>query len=152
MGKNEYLPTQAYNNYFYLANREKEILVLEGSAEIEDFKKDGNKMTAKVKILEDKTVLELPYVYYQGFKVTIDGSNVKPFESKNGFLSIGLNKVDKLDLKVEYTGTSGMNFSKGLSVFSFILFIRIYYIFKIRKKRWKSWYYDKKWENSWKLT
>ena len=128
MGKNEYLPTQAYNNYFYLANREKEILVLEGAAEIENFKKDGNKMTAKVTVLEDKTVLELPYIYYEGFKVTIDGSKAKTFESKNGFLSIGLNKVDKLDLQVEYTGTSGMNFSKVLSVFSLIGFIRIYYI------------------------
>ena len=137
MGKNEYLPTQAYNNYFYLANREKEILVLDGSAEIKDFKKDGNKMNAKVKVLEDKTVLELPYVYYQGYKVTIDGSNVKPFESKNGFLSIGLNKVDSLDLQVEYTGTSGMTFSKVLSVFSLILFVRIHCVFKVwGKKLW----------------
>lgn len=120
------MPKNVYDNYFYLANREKEILVLEGSAEISELKKNGNILTAKLNILEDKTLLELPYVYYQGYTATIDGSKVKTFESENGFLAIGLNKYDNLDLKVEYTGTTGMKFSKVLSCMSLILFIRIF--------------------------
>ena len=84
------MPKNAYNNYFYLSNREQDILVLDGSAEIKNFEKSGNILTANINILEDGTVLELPFVYYKGYTVTIDGSKIKSFEDKNGFLTIRL--------------------------------------------------------------
>ena len=123
MGKNEYLPKKVYDNYFYLATREKNILILEGAAEIHNFEKDGNTLVAEIEILEDKTLIEFPYVYYPGYTVTIDGSKIEPFEDENGFLAIGLNKLEKFDLKIEYTGTGMMNFSKAFSIMSAILFI-----------------------------
>ena len=43
-------------------------------------------------------------------------------ENDNGFLSIGLGKLNKSDLKVQYTGTVGMKFSKILSLISLIVF------------------------------
>ena len=101
-------------------------------------KKDGNLLTAKLNILEDETVLELPYVYYQGYKVTIDGSKIKNFEDKNGFLAIALNKTQNLDLKVEYTGTFGMKFSKILSCISAIVFVGYVFSLNFTKKEEKS--------------
>ena len=123
LGKNEYLPYKAYNNYFYVATREKEILPIQGSANIEDFKKNGNEMTAKIEILEDKTILELPYIYYSGYTVSLDGSEINSFEDSNGFLAIGLNELSSSDLKVEYTGTTAMKISKVFSIFSLFIYI-----------------------------
>lgn len=134
MGKNEYLPKKVYDNYFYLANRENEILVLEGEATIEDYKKDGNKMTAKVEITGDKALLELPYVYYPGYKITIDGAKVSGFESENGFLALGLGKLAQADLKVEYTGTTGRKFANVLSIVSLLAFIGYAVASKFEKK------------------
>ena len=128
-GKNEYLPKNAYDNYFYLANRENKILVLEGNAEIKDYNKNGNLLTAKVEIVgEDPALLEFPYVYYPGYKVTLDGSAVSNFETVNGFLAIGLKGDSKGDLKVEYTGTSLSKFAKFFSIVSIIAF-GVYVIF-----------------------
>lgn len=134
MGKNEYLPTKAYDNYFYLATRENDIVVLEGDAKVENYKKDGNKMEAKIEVLEDKTIIELPYIYYSGYKVTLDGSKIPVFENKNGFLAIGLNKISKSDLKVEYTGASITKASNILSVVSTILFIGYVISLKFQKE------------------
>ncbi|MBR1540583.1 MAG: glycosyltransferase family 39 protein [Clostridia bacterium] len=122
MGKNEYLPKNVYDEYFYLANRENTILVLEGEANIENYKKDGNQLSAKIEVIEKDTLLELPYVYYPGFTATIDGAKIPTFESKNGFVAVGLGKLSKADLKVEYTGTSGSKVAKTLSIISTILF------------------------------
>lgn len=123
MGKNEYLPKGVYDNYFYLANRENDILVLDGEATIEDFKKDGNKMSARIEVTGEKALLELPYVYYPGYEVTVDGSKVKSFESENGFLAVGFGKLAKADLNVEYKGTNGSKVANVLSVISLIAFI-----------------------------
>ena len=133
-GKNEYLPKNAYDNYFYLATRDKEISVLEGKAKFEETIKNGNKLTSKIEVTEDNTLIELPYVYYPGYTVTIDGSSVPTFENKNGFLSIGLGKLEKSDLKVEYTGTNIMKFSKVFSIISSILFVGYIVIQKFDKK------------------
>ena len=121
-----------------MANREQDILVLDGEAEISNFRKDGNVLKAKLNVLKDETVLELPFVYYQGYTVTIDGSKVKAVENKNGFLTIGLNKVDNIDLKVEYTGTFGMKFSKILSCISTIVFLGYVFSLNFTKKEEKS--------------
>ena len=139
-GKNEYLPKNAYDNYFYLATRENEVLALEGEINIEDFHKKGNQLTAKIEVLDENTLIELPYVYYPGYQVTIDGSRVSTFESKNGFLAIGLGELSKADLKVEYVGS---NITKTLSVVSTLIFV--YYI--IRLKFEKKVKIDKKLEN-----
>ena len=134
MRKNEYLPKKAYDNYFYLATRENDVLVLEGEAQISQVKKDGNKASCEIKVLKDKTLIELPYIYYPGFTVKIDGSKIKSFESDNGFLAIQLNEIDESDLVVEYTGTNIMKFSKCFSIISLGIFIGYIIIPKFRKK------------------
>lgn len=134
MGKNEYLPKNAYDNYFYLATRESSIIVLEGDAKFENTSKKGNKLSSRIEVLEDKTLIELPYVYYPGYTVTIDGSEVQTFESENGFLAIGLGKLTPADLKVEYTGTATMRFSKVFSIISLILFIGYIIVLRFEKE------------------
>lgn len=132
LGKHEYLPKNAYDNYFYIATRENEIKVLEGEANIENFSKKGNKIISKIEV-EDKALLELPYIYYPGYSVKIDGGNIEAFESENGFVAIGLGKLTKADLEVEYTGTAIMKVTKVFSIISLILFISYIFVQKFEK-------------------
>ena len=123
MGKGEYLPTKAYKNRFYIASREQGIYVLEGKAVIENEKKEGSHYTADIKTLDaEYTIFELPYIYYPGYEVRLDGVLVESFETENGFLGFAVGSNDTNDLEVSYTGTTLMNISLLLSFVSFIGF------------------------------
>ena len=123
-GGGEYLPTNAHNDRFYIAAREDDIYVLEGKAIIEDEEKSGVKLSAKLKTLEaDYTVFELPYIYYPGYEVRLDGMIAETFETENGFLGIVMGKEDNAEISVDYKGTKSMYISMGISIISLIIFI-----------------------------
>jgi hypothetical protein len=123
MGNSEYLPKNSYDNLFYIASRNQGVEILEGSGNVEDVKKDGNKLIFSIEVTEDETVIELPYIYYPGYKVTLDGYEIKSYQDKNGFLAIALNEITKSDIVVEYTGTSLMGYSNVFALISCILFV-----------------------------
>jgi len=135
MGKGEYLSHKAYDNLFYIATRESDsIIVLEGNGNIEDVKKEGNKLTCKLEALEDKTVFEFPFTYYPGYKVTLDSSEIEAYEGENGFLTIVLDETPKSDIVVKYTGTSMMKNSKLFSIVSVILCVVYILIYREGEK------------------
>lgn len=76
-----------------------------------------------MKILEEETVLELPYIYYPGYEIKINNENVKSFESENGFLAITINKIEDANINVKYRGTLLMGISKIISIITFISII-----------------------------
>lgn len=131
IAKAEYLPVNAYKNRFYVASREKGIYVLNGKAIIENESKDGYKYVADLTTGDaEYTIFELPYIYYPGYEVRLDGMLTKTFETENGFLGIAMGKEDSAKLEVDYTGTIAMKISMFISITSFIgLTI---YIFKRR--------------------
>ena len=115
--KAEYLPKKAYENRFYIATRDKNIYTLQGKAVIEKEKKEGNKLEAKLTILED------PYIYYPGYEIRLDGTiNRDTFETENGFLGLKLDKDIEVELEVRYSGTKIMNMSNLISFISLIVF------------------------------
>lgn len=121
--KGEYLPVKAYNNRFYIATREDDIYVLEGKALIENEIKQGSHYTANIQTYETQyTIFELPYIYYPGYEVRIDGMIEKPFETENGFLGIVLGAEDSVCLEVNYTGTKLMAYSCFISIISGMVF------------------------------
>ena len=87
----EYLPSKAFNNLDYLKNRENTIYILEGYANIENEKKTGSKMQFNISDVKENTKLELPYIYYLGYEVSLENANGKKkldvCESKNGFFT-----------------------------------------------------------------
>lgn len=117
----KYLPTST--NKFYIATRENNIIILEGDGTIENYKKDNGVVTAKIEAVLEKNVFELPYIYYPGYKVTLDGAQIDTFETQNGFLGIMLTATPKSDLEVKYTGTKLMRNFKAFSILSFICFV-----------------------------
>lgn len=122
--KAEYLPSKAYENRFYIASRENEAFVLKGKAAIDDQMKDGTNFTAKIQTYEaDYTLFELPYIYYPGYKVTLDGSPLKNIETENGFLGVAIGPNDDGLLEVSYQGTTLMNVTLFISIISLIGFV-----------------------------
>lgn len=134
IGKEEYLPKRAYENRFYIATREDNVYVLKGKALIENEEKDGPNYKSKIQTYDDEyTVLELPYIYYPGYKVTLDGMDIETFETENGFLGCYLGPKETGLLEVSYTGTDIMRLSLVFSVGGTIVFIA-YYIYINNKK------------------
>ena len=123
LGKEEYLPVKAYQNRFYIATRDDYIDILEGSAIIQNEIKKGTHYTADIKVEgENYTILELPYIYYPGYEVRLDGMITDTFETKNGFIGFVMGKNDNAKLEVNYVGTKIMNVSIIISSISLIIF------------------------------
>ena len=123
LGKEEYLPEKAYSNRFYIATRDEYIDILEGNVIIKDEIKDGTHLTASIEAGDDNySILELPYIYYPGYEVRLDGMISKTFETDNGFLGIKVLKNDNAKLEVNYVGTNIMKISSFISFISFIVF------------------------------
>ena len=131
IAKAEYLPVNAYNNRFYIATRDSSICVLEGKAIIENENKKLSTYTANIQTLDaEYTIFELPYIYYPGYEVKLDGISVNTFETNSGFLGFAMGKEDKVTLEVTYSGTILMKISLFISIIS-TTFLCIY----IYKKR-----------------
>ena len=133
MGRGEYLPVNSNKSREYILERENTIEVLKGSANIQNLERNGQKLKANVKILEDNTILELPYIYYPGYKIELNDKEINSFESENGFLAISINKTNEGIIEVNYKETILMKASKGMSIIGIILFIAYINIEEIKK-------------------
>lgn len=123
VGKFEYLPTKAYKNKFYIAIREDVTYVLSGKAIIENEVKENGNYTANIQTLDSKyTIFELPFIYYPGYEVRLDGIITEYFETDNGFLGIAMGENDKEEVSVQYKGTKAMKISGFISIISLIGF------------------------------
>lgn len=117
--KAEYLPVKAYEHRFDIATKEDNIYVIKGKALIEDEVKNGAHYEAKLENLSDDfTIFELPYIYYPGYTVRLDGMSIQYFESEKGFVECAIPKNEAGFLTVEYTGTNIMRVSMLLSIVS----------------------------------
>lgn len=130
-GKSEYLPVNAYNNRFYIATREDGAFVTSGKALIEDVKKDGSNYSFRVETYDEDAIIELPFLYYPGYRVTIDGIQIRYYQNDNGFMKIGITKGQKGTIEVSYPGTKIMKVSLFISTVSLIGFS--VYLWKKRK-------------------
>ena len=93
-------------------------------------------MTCKIEVFENETILEFPYIYYPGYKITINGEKVEAFESENGFLAISLPEMSSSEVSVEYVGTNLMKVSKIISAITLISII-LYVMYNKNESRIK---------------
>ena len=91
---------------YYIASRPNKIIVLSNNAQITYESKNGKNLSATIESKEDgKIILELPYIYYLGYNVYVNGNEVKYEESDKGFIQVELeNKNSKIQVK--YKGTT----------------------------------------------
>lgn len=119
----EYLPTLAHEDRFYIASREDSIYVLEGKAVIENEQKSNSNLSADLQTFDSEyTIFELPYIYYPGYEVRLDGMIAESFQTQNGFLGIVMGKDDTAELSVTYNGTEIMKLFAFISSISLICF------------------------------
>lgn len=98
----EYLPLKAGKNISYIENRENGTYVINGVAIINNENKNELKDEFDV-ITMANTTIELPYLYYHGYTVKLNGKNIKTYESDNGFLCVDI--WESGHVSIEYTGT-----------------------------------------------
>ena len=129
MASMEYLPTKAFKVLkSYIANREDVPIVIDGSsAKIVNYQKCGTNMRFEAREIDTDTYIELPYIYYLGYRININGHNVAYRESENGFILINIGtdvcKDGEAETTVKYTGTNAMILSTAISAISIIALI-----------------------------
>lgn len=123
----EYLPSKAFENRSYIEKRSDDVLILDGSAQIEDQNKENTNLTCKLSYVLEETKLELPYIYYLGYEVTMEQNGqitkLKTYETENGFVGVTIPVLEETKLQVKYQGTTIMKVSIGISILGLILLI-----------------------------
>lgn len=92
--------------------------------------------SSKANTTSEDIEIELPYIYYLGYRVKIDGKEVKYTESEHGFVQINIDKElnEEAEITVKYLGTNEMIITFVVSLVSTVS----YAIFTIMAKRLKS--------------
>lgn len=115
----------------YLYTRDDNIAVLSGKAEIINENKEALHFEAEVEDAEQGTKLEISYLFYPGFKITLEADGMvmelEYSESENGFIQIELPKnIEKGKVTVDYTATVLEKVAyiiSGISIISFIIYV-----------------------------
>lgn len=131
----EYLPSKAFKNLDYIKKRSDNAEIISGDAKISNEVKENTNMTFDIKTYSEDTKIELPYIYYIGYRVTLmDKDNtkikLKIDESDKGFIQIKIPENSEGTIKVSYEGTGLMKFSYITSICGVILLI-----IKLRKNK-----------------
>lgn len=92
--------------------------------------------SSKANTTSEDIEIELPYIYYLGYRVKIDGKEVKYTESEHGFVQINIDKElnEEAEITVKYLGTNEMIIAFAVSLVSTVS----YATFTITAKRLKS--------------
>ena len=152
----EYLPIKASNNMRYMLYRPNGLVLLDYdlntdimknidelvenpdvdnsndvSFEISNEEKHDLTFVCDISGIEDRTKFELPFLYYPGYKVTLNGEEIETFESNNGFLSCAIDKDGHVE--ANYVGTKLEKVGYIVSGIGIILFI-IYVSYENKRK------------------
>lgn len=88
--------------------------------------RSGTNLEFNIQNVESNTILELPYIYYLGYTVTLENNRgitkLEPYESENGFVAIQLDEGEG-KVEVKYTGTIVMKASMVVSILGFTAII-----------------------------
>lgn len=127
----EYLPVNTSNNIEYFDNRDENVLVTSGSADIELLNNECPNLTFKVTNVINAT-LELPRLYYLGYtiKATTEDGNTKEIsysENDKGFIEIEVSEDSTI--LVTYTNTKMATIGNYISLITLGSFL-VYLIFK----------------------
>lgn len=137
----DYLPVKMKANKLgesYVDSRTDNVYVLDGDATISDEVKQGLNLEFNIQDYNANTILELPYIYYLGYTVTIEQNGniekVQTSESDNGMLAIKIDKdIEDVHVSVKYTGTIIEKTSYGISAIGILVFIG--YVIYFKKKQ-----------------
>ena len=130
----EYLPSKAFNNINYIANRNQEPIIQTGNCNITESNKNKLDIIFNVNNVTEETKIELPFIYYAGYSANINGEELEVSESNQGFVQITIKQGQEGKVEVKYKGTLIYYISLIISVIGSIGFI-IYIIIVESKRR-----------------
>ncbi len=134
LGGLEYLPTKV-PSYNYIHQRRSDSIRFEheDTASFSDISRDKGVFSVNITSPQTTTV-ELPLVFYKGYKAILNGEILSIGESKNGLIEFTINQSGKIE--VFYTWTLVQQISWYITLFS--IFILIIYISFFRRKGGKQ--------------
>lgn len=124
----EYLPMETLKKYEYFENRNpNKVISSDKNVKIEMISNDVPNMEFEVKKLKKSITLELPRLYYLGYKIVDeDGNNIKYFENENGFVSIKISENGKY--YVTYPGTEANQIANVVCGLTIVVCVLIFII------------------------
>ena len=140
MASMEYLPSKAFKVLnTYIANRKDEPIITNGEAEILNYSKNRTNLEFELANMKSKQeadnqnnkteaglTIELPYIYYLGYRVYANGSEIEYTESDNGFVQIKINPAlyeQDVKINMKYTGTNEMIVASVISIVSAMIIV-----------------------------
>lgn len=140
MASMEYLPSKAFKVLnTYIANRKDEPIITNGEAEILNYSKNRTNLEFELANMKSKQeadnqnnkteaglTIELPYIYYLGYRVYANGSEIEYAESDNGFVQIKINPAlyeQDVKINVKYIGTNEMIVASVISIVSAMIIV-----------------------------
>ena len=140
MASMEYLPSKAFKVLnTYIANRKDEPIITNGEAEILNYSKNRTNLKFELANMKSKQeadnqnnkteaglTIELPYIYYLGYRVYANGSEIEYAESDNGFVQIKINPAlyeQDVKINMKYTGTNEMIVASVISIVSAMIIV-----------------------------
>ena len=128
----EYLPENTLKNREYYNNRTNEIIIQEGSGNINVIEDDLPNLTFEVEINSEKIIIELPRLYYMGYTLESNGEEIQLTQSSNGFLQATIEKSGTYNLR--YSKTMIMKIANWISLLTLVSIIVIIVIKKSKNK------------------
>lgn len=106
------------------------------NTQLNNFTKNQGTITVDINTPGDK--LEFPLTYYKGYRATLNNTEIKLHESKNGLIEIPINTSGHL--KIWYAGTVIQKISFAVTIiflliFCFYIFAPTNYFFKLKGRR-----------------
>ena len=140
MASMEYLPSKAFKVLnTYIANRKDEPIITNGEAEILNYSKNRTNLEFELANMKSKQeadnqnnkteaelTIELPYIYYLGYRVYANGSEIEYTESDSGFVQIKINPAlyeQNVKINMKYTGTNEMIVASVISIVSAMIIV-----------------------------
>ncbi len=137
----DYLPTKSLlEQSGYLKIRTDETYILSGNAKIINEEKQALHLEVELQDVEEKTELELPYLFYPGYVVKLQTDSkeyeLEYEESQYGFIQVVIpEEINEGKIIVDYTATVLDKASYILSGISFVLFIGYVIYFRRKTKK-----------------
>ena len=127
----EYLPENTLKNREYYNNRTNEIIIQEGSGNINVIEDDVPNLTFEVEINSEKIIIELPRLYYMGYTLESNGEEIQLTQSSNGFLQATIEKSGTYNLR--YSKTMIMKIANWMSLLTLVSIIVVVVVRKSKE-------------------
>ncbi|MDR1810920.1 MAG: hypothetical protein LBR34_11085 [Prevotella sp.] len=125
----EYLPAKV-PSINYPEKRGDKITALHNDTEVSLPTRQKNGLTFALRTNRQE-VLELPLIYYKGYRAELDGKEIEVRESRNGLIELTAGKSG--DVKVYYAGTAVQKISVWLTLLSLLAMLACLLREKIRR-------------------